>query len=104
MTPSSAKVIVVDVRHGTCVKTFDMVSAKPSDATSAKATHVSSTKAANLASAAAHTATAAASSLCTRSKKALSEHCACQNCYNSSFHDFLHLDGRIFRHRTLSGV
>jgi hypothetical protein len=108
--PSNAKVLVVDVRHGTRVKAIGMDFAKAANTTTAETAHVASTKATHVASSkAAHTATvsstaATASGLCTRSQKAPSEHCACQNRYHSSFHDFLHLGGRIFRHRSLSDV
>ena len=129
MTPSSAKVIVVevlvvDVRHGACAKAIGVISSKISNAATAKATQVSSTKATDVASAKAHAATmssakaahtttmsSAASAatttapgLCAGRKQAPSERCARQNCYHSSFHDILHLDGRIFHHRSLLDV
>jgi hypothetical protein len=122
MTPSSAKVIVVkvlvvDVRHGACAKAIGVISSKISNATTAKATQVSSTKATDVASAKAHAATmssakaahtttmsSAAPGLCAGRKQAPSERCARQNCYHSSFHDILHLDGRIFHHRSLLDV
>jgi hypothetical protein len=127
----AVKVLVVDVRHGACAKAIGVISAETSNATTAKATQVSSTKATNLASAkathvasaeaapaatmssaatkAAHATTvssaaATAPGLCTGRKQAASERCARQNCYHSSFHETLHLDGRIFRHRSLSDV
>jgi hypothetical protein len=126
MTPSSAKVIavkvlVVGVRHGACAKAIGVISSETSNATTAKATQVSSTKATNVASAkatdvastkaAAHATTVSSAAattttpgLCAGRKQAPSERCARQNCYHSSFHDILHLDGRIFRHRSLSDV
>jgi hypothetical protein len=125
MTPSSAKVIAVKVlvvgaRHGACAKAIGVISSETSNATTAKATQVSSTKATDVASAKAHAATmssakaahtttmssaaSAAPGLCAGRKQAPSERCARQNCYHSSFHDILHLDGRIFHHRSLLDV
>ena len=71
-----AKVLMADMRHGTCVKAVDVSCAKPSNAASAKAayvtatkaTHVTSTKAAHVAStahAAAHPAAVAAATTTT---------------------------------------
>jgi hypothetical protein len=108
------KVLVADMRHGTCVKAVDVSCAKPSntagakaaDVASAKATHVTSTKAAHVASTAhatAHAAavaaatTTAASGLCARGKQASGQHYACQGHYHSPFHDILHSNRRIFR-------
>jgi len=79
-TPSHAKVLVVDVRHGL---------------TSTKANNVASAKAAHMA------ATTAASGLCPRGKKAPGQHCACQDRNHSSSHDILHFDGRTLRRRSL---
>ena|ERR1700732_401547 len=118
-----AKVLMADMRHGTCVKAVDVSCAKPSNATaakaadatatkatdvaSAKATHVTSAKAAHVAStahAAAHpaavaattTTTTAASGLCARSKQASGQHYACQSHYRSPFHDILHSSSADF--------
>src|ERR1700676_3612509 len=95
-----AKVLVADMRHGTCVKAVDVSCAKPSNAATAKATHVTSTKAAHVAStahAAAHpaavaaaTTTTAASGLGARGKQTSGQHQACQGHYHSPFHDILH--------------
>jgi hypothetical protein len=63
-------VLVVRVRHETCA--------------TAKATYVTSAEA----SAHMAAATTAASGLCTRYKEAPGEHCACQQHYHSSCHDF----------------
>jgi hypothetical protein len=82
-TPSHAKVLVVDVRHGL---------------TSTKANNVASAKAAHMAT------TTAASGLCPRGKKAPGQHCACQDRNHSSSHDILHFDGRILRRRSLSDL
>jgi hypothetical protein len=81
------------------------VSAETSDATDAQATHVTSANVTHTgtdvtSAKAAHTATVssaatAAPSLCARGKKAAGKHCACQNHHCSSFHDILHLIGRI---------
>jgi hypothetical protein len=109
---SSAKVLVVDVRHGTRVKAIGVDSAKTANATTAETAHVTSTKATHVASAkAAHTATTvssaaatATSGLCARGKQAPGQYCGCQYRYHSSFHDFLHLDGQIFRLRSLSDL
>jgi hypothetical protein len=49
-------------------------------------------------------ATAAASGLCARGKQASGEQCACKNHHRSSFHDILHLDGRVLRHFALSNT
>jgi hypothetical protein len=110
-----AKVLVADMRHGTCVKAVDVSCAKPSnaasakaaDVASAKAAHVTSTKAAHVASTAhatahaaavaAATTTAAASGLCARGKQASGQHYACQGHYHSPFHDILHSIGGFFR-------
>jgi hypothetical protein len=106
MMPSNAKVPLVDMRHATRVKTVDVISAETSDATDAQATHVTaadvthtgtdvtSAKAANAATTVS-SATTAAPGLCARGKKAAGKHCACQNHHHSSFHDILHLVGRI---------
>jgi hypothetical protein len=115
------KVLVADMRHGTCVKAVDVSCTKPSnaaaaktidvtateatDVASAKATHVTSTKAAHVASAAhatAHAAavaaatTAAASGLSARGKQASGQHYACQGHYHSPFHDILHFNSADF--------
>ena len=108
MTPSNAKVTLVDMRHATCAKVADVVSAETSDATNAQATHVTAAKVAHTgadvtSAKAAHTATTvssaatatAAPGLCARGKKAAGKHRACQNHHHSSFHDILHLIGRI---------
>jgi hypothetical protein len=117
-----AKVLVADMRHGTCVKAVEVSCAKPSnaasakaadvtatkatDVASAKATHTTSTKAAHVASTAhatahaaavaAATTTAAASGLCARGKQASGQHYACQGHYHSSFHDILHSNSADF--------
>jgi hypothetical protein len=114
MTPSSAKVIVVQVGHATGAKATDVASAKTSDVTTAKSTHVTSAKATHVASAKAthvppttttvSSSAAAAPSLCTRGNKAAGKQCACQNHHRSSSHNILHLAGRTFRHRALSDV
>jgi len=113
-----AKVLVADMRHGTCVKAVDVSCAKPSnaanakaanvaateatDVASAKATHVTSTEAAHVASTA-HAATVAAattatttSGLCARGKQAPGQHYACQGHYHSPFHDILHSNSADF--------
>jgi hypothetical protein len=97
MTPSSAKVPLVDVRHATCANAVNVACAETSDATDAHAAaHVSSSEATRVASAkATHTEATAALGLCARCKKAAGKHCACQNHHHSSFHDILRLDGRI---------
>jgi hypothetical protein len=106
MMPSNAKVALVDMRHATRVKAVDVISAETSDATDAQATHVTaadvthtgtdvtSAKAAHPATTVSSAATAAPG-LCARGKKAAGKHCACQNHHHSSFHDILHLIGRI---------
>jgi hypothetical protein len=96
MTPSNIKVPLVDMRHATGAKAIDVV-AKASDAINAQTTHVTSAKAA-------HTATKVSAALgsCARGKQAAGKRCACQNHHHSSSHDMFHLNGRIFRHRTLS--
>jgi hypothetical protein len=53
------------------------------DVTSAKAAHPATT------------VSTAAPGLCARGKKAAGKHCACLNHHHSSFHDILHLIGRI---------
>jgi hypothetical protein len=89
-----AKVLVADMRHGTCVKAVDVSCAKPSNAASAKAADMISTKAAHVAAtahpAAVAAATTAASGLCARGKQASGQHYACQGHYHSPFHDILH--------------
>jgi hypothetical protein len=107
MTPSNAKVPLVDVRHATRANAVDVVSAETSDATdAAQATHVTAANVAHTgtdvtSAKAAHPATTvssaatAAPGLCARGKKAAGKHCACQNHHHSSFHDILHLVGRI---------
>jgi hypothetical protein len=112
---SSAKVLVADVRHGARVKAIGVDSAKAANATipeatdvsGTEATHVASAKAAHVASAA-HAATTvsatAASCLCARGKQASGQYRGCQYRYHSSFHDFLHLEGRIFRLRSQSDL
>jgi hypothetical protein len=104
---SSAKVLVADVRHGTRVNGIGVDFAKTANATTAETAHVTSSKATDVASAkTAHTATtvSAASGLCARGKQAPGQYCGCQYRYHSSFHDFLHLEGRIFRLRSLSDL
>jgi hypothetical protein len=110
-----AKVLMADMRHGTCVKAVDVSCAKPSNATAAKAADVTATKATDVASAkathvastahaAAHpaavatttTTTTAASGLCARSKQASGQHYACQSHYHSPFHDILHSNSADF--------
>jgi len=117
-----AKVLVADMRHGTCVKAVDVSCAKPSNAASAKAADVTATKATDVASAkashvtatkaaahvastahasTAHTAavaaaTTAASGLCARGKQASGQHYACQGHYHSPFHDILHSNSADF--------
>jgi hypothetical protein len=90
VTPSNAKVPLVDMRHATGAKAIDVVSAEASDATNAQTTHVTSAKAA-------HTATkvSAALGLGTRGKQTAGKRCACQNHHHSSSHDMFHLNGRI---------
>jgi len=106
--PSSAKVLVANMRKLACANAADVISTKTPNAAAAKATHVTSTKATHMASAkAAHapatvsSATAAAASLCTRGKKAAGKHRGCQNHHHSSSHNILRWDGRTFRHRSL---
>lgn len=108
---SSAKVLVADVRHGTRVNGIGVDFAKTANATTAETAHVTSSKATDVASAkAAHTATTvsavatAASGLCARGKQAPGQYCGCQYHYHFSSHDFLHLEGRIFRLRSLSDL
>jgi hypothetical protein len=110
-----AKVLMADMRHGTCVKAVDVSCAKPSNATAAKAADVTATKATDVASAkathvastahaAAHpaavatttTTTTAASGLCARGKQASGQHYACQSHYHSPFHDILHSNSADF--------
>jgi hypothetical protein len=105
MMPSNAKVPLVDMRHATGVKAVDVISADTSDATDAQATHVTAADVTHTgtdvtSAKAAHPATtvstaAAAPGLCARGKKAAGKHCARQNHHHSSFHDILHLIGRI---------
>jgi hypothetical protein len=107
MMPSNAKVPLVDMRHATCAKAVDVVSAETSDTTgAAQATHVTAANVTHTgtdvtAAKAAHTATTvssaatAAAGLCARGEKAAGKHCACQNHHHSSFHDILHLIRRI---------
>jgi hypothetical protein len=97
-------VIGADVRHAVRAKGGDApatnaTTAKVTDVTSTKATYVSTAKAAHVAS-----ASATSAGLCTRCKKAAGKHCACQNHYNSSFHDILHWDGRSCSPQVLSDV
>jgi hypothetical protein len=95
-----AKVLVADMRHGTCVKAVDVSCAKPSNAASAKAADMISTKAAHVAAtahpAAVAAATTAASGLCARGKQASGQHYACQGHYHSPFHDILHSNSADF--------
>jgi len=106
-----AKVLMADMRHGTCVKAVDVSCAKPSNATAAKAADVTATKATDVASAkAAHVASTAhaaahpaavaaattASGLCARGKQAPGQHYACQSHYHSPFHDILHSNSADF--------
>jgi hypothetical protein len=94
------------MRHTTCAKAVGVVSAETSDATdAAQATHVTAANVPHTgtdvtSAKAAHPATtvstaAAAPGLCARGKKAAGKHCARQNHHHSSFHDILHLIGRI---------
>jgi hypothetical protein len=108
-TPSTAKVLVADVRHATGANTTGVTSAEASNAGTAKATHVTSTKAAHVASAkttatTVSTTTAAAAGFRTGGKQAAGKHRSCQNHHYSSSHDILHWDGRTFRHRASSNV
>src|ERR1700722_12031514 len=86
MTPSNAKVPLVDMRHATRAKAVDVASAETSDATAAQATHGTAANAANTgadvtSAKAAHAPTvssaaaAAAPSLRARGKKAAGKHC-----------------------------
>jgi hypothetical protein len=81
---SDAKVLMADVRHGTCTK----------------ASNVASAKAAHMAAA----TSTAASGLCTRGKKACGQYGARQYRNHSSSHDILHFDGRTLRCRSLSDL
>jgi len=100
------KVLVADMRHGTCVKAVDVSCAKPSNAASAKAADVTATKAAAHVASTAHASTAhtaavaaattAASGLCARGKQASGQHYACQGHYHSPFHDILHSNSADF--------
>ena len=126
-----SKVPVVEVRHAACAKSTcvkstrakstSVNSAEAGDVTSAKAADVGTADAPNVAAAhapdAAHVAatkaaaeaaamaTAASSSgLCAGRNQASGEHCTCQNHHRSSFHDILHLDGRMFRLNAWSGI
>jgi hypothetical protein len=98
VTPSSAKVIVVQACHMIGAKATDAISTETADTTSVKAAAMTSTEATHVTSAeSAHTAamsstpSATAARLCTRGKKAAGKHCACQNHHHSSSHDILHL-------------
>jgi len=99
---SNAKVLMVDVRHGTRVKAIGVFCAKAANATTADTAHVNSAKATHVATAkAAHSAStvssaSAASGLRLRGKQAPGQYCACQYRYHSSFHDFLHFGGGGF--------
>jgi hypothetical protein len=111
MTPSNAKVPLVDMRHAACANAVNMVSAETTDATDAQATHMTATNvthtgtdvtsakaahtAAKVSTATTTTTAPAAPGLCARGKKAAGKHCACQNHHRSSSHDILHLIGRI---------
>jgi hypothetical protein len=103
MMPSNAKVSCVNMRHATRANTVD---AETADVTNAQASHVASVKAAHTgtdvtaakaskAATVSSAATATAPGLRARGKKAAGKHCACQNHRCSSFHDILHLIGRI---------
>jgi hypothetical protein len=119
--PSNATVLAAEAGHATCAKSTGMNSAKAGDVTSgeaadvgtadvatAKAAHVAAAKAAAMAStkasAAMASAATAASGLCAPGKQASGEHCACKNHHCSSFHDILHLDGRMLRHSVFSDI
>jgi hypothetical protein len=127
--PSNATVLAAEAGHATCAKSTGMNSAKAGDVTSgeaadvgtadvaateaahvaaAKAAHVAAAKAAAMAStkasAAMASAATAASGLCAPGKQASGEHCACKNHHCSSFHDILHLGGRMFRHSVFSDI
>jgi hypothetical protein len=119
MTPSNAKVLLADMRHGSCANAVDVVSTETSDASSAQATHVTSTKVTHMASVkgthaattvasakATHTTAAAPATagLCSRGQKAAGQHCGCQNHHHSSSHDILHLVGRIAPPQELSDI
>ena len=106
MTPSTAKMVVaarVKAAGVESAKAGNATAAKAAYVTAAKATYVTATKAAHMASAAAKAATmstaaaATASGLGARRKHTPGQHRACQYRDHSSFHDFLHFDGWIFR-------
>jgi hypothetical protein len=114
VTPSSAKMPLVNVRHPTCAKAVDVVSAETFDATGAQATHVTAANVTHTgtdvtSAKAAHTATTvssaatAAPGLSARGNKAAGKHRACQNHHHSSSHDILHLIGRIIPPQGLIG-
>jgi hypothetical protein len=79
-TTSAAKV-VADMRHLTC--------AKATDAISAKSAYMAAAESAAHVAAAAESAAATTAGLCARGKKAAGKHCACQNHHHSSYHDIL---------------
>lgn len=124
-----SKVPVVEVRHAACAKSTcvkstrakstSVNSAEAGDVTSAKAADVGTADAPNVAAAhapdAAHVAATKAAAMATAAATATSglragrnqasgEHCTCQNHHRSSFHDILHLDGRMFRLNAWSGI
>jgi hypothetical protein len=105
---------LVNVRHPTCAKAVDVVSAETFDATGAQATHVTAANVTHTgtdvtSAKAAHTATTvssaatAAPGLSARGNKAAGKHRACQNHHHSSSHDILHLIGRIIPPQGLIG-
>jgi hypothetical protein len=108
--PSTAKVLVADVRDVTCAKATDVAcantpnasSAEAADVASAEATHMASAKATHVASAktaaTAMAATAAATRFGASSQQAAGEHRARQNHHRSSSHDILLWNGRTIRH------
>jgi hypothetical protein len=103
-TAKAAQVSSTKAAHVASAKATHVASTKATHVASAKATHVASTKAAAHAATMSSAAATTAPGLCAGREQAPSERCARQNCYHSSFHDILHLDGRIFRHGSLSDV
>jgi hypothetical protein len=112
-------VVAVDAGHAACansakpgdvtsgkaanVGTADVATAEAADVATAETAYVAAAEAAAAAMATAATASSS-SGLCARRKQASGEHCACQNHHRFSFHDILHLDGRMFRHSALSDI
>jgi hypothetical protein len=94
-------VITAKSTHVASTKSTHMTSTEATHVASAEAAHVPATAAAHVAAA---TTAAAAAGLCTRCNQAAGKQCTCQNHHCSSSHNILHLDGRTFRHRALSGV